>query len=90
MEKSGAAHMELSKKLFDLSSEIRVYADKDLKERHRPHKKQFHQTAEATDKIQEGHLMTRHDTSRCLERVTCGYPLKAYRSKLDKATRKSC
>ena len=56
MEKSGAAHMELSKKLFDLSSEIRVYADKDLKERHRPHKKQFHQTAEATDKIQEGYL----------------------------------
>lgn len=52
VEKSGAAHMELSKKLFDLSSEIRVYADKDLKERHRPHKKQFHQTAEATDKIQ--------------------------------------
>ena len=56
MEKSGAAHMELSKKLFDLSSEIRVYADKDLKERHRPHKKQFHQTAEATDKIQEGYF----------------------------------
>ena len=48
--------MELSKKLFDLSSEIRVYADKDLKERHRPHKKQFHQTAEATDKIQEGYI----------------------------------
>ena len=48
--------MELSKKLFDLSSEIRVYADKDLKERHRPHKKQFHQTAEATDKIQERYL----------------------------------
>ena len=47
--------MELSKKLFDLSSEIRIYADKDLKERHRPHKKQFHQTAEATDKIQEGY-----------------------------------
>ena len=56
MEKSGAAHMELSKKLFDLSSEIRIYADKDLKERHRPHKKQFHQTAEATDKIQEGYF----------------------------------
>ena len=48
--------MELSKKLFDLSSEIRIYADKDLKERHRPHKKQFHQTAEATDKIQEGYI----------------------------------
>ena len=33
--------------LFD-----RSYADKDLKERHRPHKKQFHATAESTDKIQ--------------------------------------
>ena len=61
--------MELSKKLFDLSSEIRVYADKDLKERHRPHKKQFHQTAEATDKIQEGYLNA--NTSMCLVTVTC-------------------
>ena len=30
------------------------------------------------------------NTSMSLEKVTCVYPLKAYRSKLDKATRKSC
>ena len=52
VEKSGAAHNELSKKLFDLSSEIRTYADKDLKDRRAPHKKLFHQTADTTDRIQ--------------------------------------
>ena len=52
MEKSGAAHNELAKKLFDLSSDIRIYADKDLKGRRAPYKKLFHQTAEATDKMQ--------------------------------------
>ena len=45
--------MELATKLSDLSRDIKRYADEDLKDRHRPHKKQFHSTADATDKIQQ-------------------------------------
>ena len=44
--------MELANKLSDLSRDIKKYAEEDLKDRHRPHKKQFHFTADATDKIQ--------------------------------------
>jgi len=76
VEKTGAAHVELSKKLFDLSSEIRSYADKDLKERHRPHKKQFHATAESTDKMQHAaHVLAKaRDTRQRLENSSSSGP----------------
>ena len=69
IERTGAAHLELATKLSDLSREIKKYEEEDLKDRHRPHKKQFHATADATDKIQHAslHLLKNRETRARLE-----------------------